>query len=291
MEPIRLWRPQQRACVAVLVLLFLIGATVGTATSATAASAPSGPFVSVLLGRSMWAQSEGGTAVAGQPTLTDLAALFAQRGVAATGVVTPGRTAETGIQNINGNLYPSWSILASLRDTYGWSFVSNGQNRVDITALPPDQQLTESCGSLTAFTQHGHLRAWGMYGPGSNKITDAIATNVIATCFAFTRLYDGTSLNSRAAVTKPPFYARTNDTSGGKCNAATCSGNAGIGDRYMLPSRMIGELQKATVDQWVILSTYKLVSGKKLAGNRRWDCSAADPAKHWTTEVESYCLN
>ena len=52
---------------------------------------------------------------------------------------------------------------------------ANGQNRVDITSLSPTQQIAESCGSLDAFEDHGQLRAWGMYGPGSNRITDAIA--------------------------------------------------------------------------------------------------------------------
>jgi hypothetical protein len=237
----------------------------------------------------MWMQSEKGQPVAGQPTLNDLAVLFAQRGVRATGVIVPGRTAASTISNINGNLYPSWAHLASLRDTYGWSFVSNGQNRLDITQLSPAQQRAESCGSLAAFQQRGHNRAWGMYGPGSNRITDAIARNVVGTCFAFVRLYSGGNLNNRAAVVNPPYYARTDDTNGGTCRQPPCSGNAGIAKQYMPPGDMIADLQRAGTDQWVILSTYKLVTGRKLSGARRWDCSGA-VGKHWTSEIESYCL-
>ena len=140
-----------------------------------AAAAETGPFVTLLIGRSMWTQSEGGQVVPGQPTLLDVAEALAAQGVRATGVVVPARTLESGILDYNGNLYPSWQELGVLRDQYGWSFVSNGQNRVDITTLPRDEQFAESCGSLAAFESHGHLRAWGMYGPGSNNITDEIA--------------------------------------------------------------------------------------------------------------------
>ena len=58
----------------------------------------------------------------------------------------------------------------------------------------------------------------------------------------------------------------------------------------MLPTKLTQDLQAAGTDQWVLLSTYKLVTGSKLSGGRRWDCTAADPRKHWTTELESYCL-
>ena len=55
--------------------------------------------------------------------------------------------------------------------------------------------------------------------------------------------------------------------------------------------RLITDLQAAGPDQWVVLSTYKLLTGAKLSGNRRWDCTSSDPRKHWTSELESYCLN
>ena len=129
-----------------------------------------------------------------------------------------------------------------------------------------------------------------MYGPGSNSITPDIATNLVATCFSFVRYYWGNNLNTRAAVTAPPYYVHTDDTHGGSCNLTPCTGSSNEG-RYMLPSEMITDLQAAGPDQWVVLSTYKLLTGAKLSGNRRWDCTSADPRKHWTSELESYCLN
>ena len=48
--------------------------------------------------------------------------------------------------------------------------------------------------------------------------------------------------------------------------------------------------EAAKPDTWVVLSTYKLVEGAKLTPGRRWDCTDPDPQKHWTSEVESYCI-
>ena len=150
--------------------------------------------------------------------------------------------------------------------------------------------MAESCGSLAAFERHGHDRAWGMYGPGSNNITNAIATNPVGTCFGFTWLYDGTSVNRRANAGVAPWYARTNDTNGGRCNLTPCTGTPSLTKRYMLPSAITSWLAQAQPDTWIVLSTYKLMEGSKLSGGRRWDCRSSDPRKHWTTEVESYCL-
>jgi hypothetical protein len=263
-----------------------------TALPATTVSAqPStGPLVTIMFGRAMWSQSETCRAVPGQPTVVEVAEHLRRRGVRATGVVVPARTSEHGVQCLNGNLYPSWDELATLRDSYGWNFVSNGLNRVDITALSPAQQRNESCGSLPPFEAHGHHRAWGMYGPGTNRVTPAISTNLISTCFAFTRYYSGTSIN-RSKAAAPPYYVLTDDTGGGDCAVGPCTGSSGIGKQYRTPAQIIPQFTAATSDEWVVFSTYKLVTGSKSTGNRRWDCTSPDPNKHWTNEIESYCLD
>jgi hypothetical protein len=267
-------------------------AIVASVVPAVAASAqvPPGPYVSILFGRAMWAQSEGCQIPAGQPNLYDIASHLRARGIRATGVTVPARTAEAGVQCFNGNLYPSWQELAAMRDVFGWSFVSNGYNRVDITQLSPAAQYAESCGSLEAYEAHGHNRAWGMYGPGTNRITQEISTNLISTCFGFTRFYGNTSINTQAKATSPPYYALTDDTSGGDCATGPCTGSSGTGKAYRTPARIIPQFQSAKSNEWVVFSTYKLVTGSRLTGSRRWDCTSPDENKHWTNEVESYCL-
>ena len=102
-----------------------------------------------------------------------------------------------------------------------------------------------------------------MYGPGGNHITDAIATSPVGDCFAFHALYGGpvAAVNTRAKVTKAPWYSYGFDTSGGTCATAPCSGSAGIANVYTVPAQMIGMLANAKADTWTILSTYKLVTG------------------------------
>lgn len=280
-------------------LSVVAGAIVGVLAMVTPAAARArhadgdgsqGGFVTVMLGRSIWAQSEGCEPLG--PDLKSLAALFAARGVRVTGMIVPARTADSGEQCINGNLYPSWDDLAALRDRFGWTFVSNGQRRKNLMKMDLQEQWDETCGSLAAFTAHGHTRAWGMFGPGSNRITPALATSPVGECFSFVRKYSGTSVNTRAEVVDAPYYVQTNDTTGGPCNLPPCSGEVPKRKRgYMLPSVLASWLAEAArPDSWVVLSTYKLVEGDKLSGGRRWDCSDPDPYKHWTSEVESYCL-
>ena len=100
---------------------------------------------------------------------------------------------------------------------------------------------------------------------------------MIAPCFAFKRLYSGTIRNDEGALVRSPNNARTDDTTGGNCLLRPCSGSTS--GRYMLPSELTAELQAATPGQWIVMSTYKLVVGVQLKGERRWDCSAADARK------------
>jgi len=246
-------------------------------------------YMTISFGRVMYAQSESCQVIS--ETIFDIAESLKTRNIRATGVVVPARTDENTRQCYNGNIYPSWDDLARLRDDYGWTFVSNGQNRVDITQLSPDEQQAESCGSQQAFLDHGHNRSWGMFGPGSNKMTAEISENIVSKCFAFIRQYWGTGLNTKENATSSPFYVKTDDTSGGQCKSAPCSGDAGIPNVYMQPEDIIGRINATGPDQWYSFSSYKLMTGSKLDGNRRWDCTSDSSQQHWTTEVESYCLN
>ena len=151
------------SAVAAAIAVAIATVTPAAARSRQADVSPAG-FVTVMMGRSMWAQSQRCQQVG--PDLLTVAGLLALRGVRVTGMVVPARTAESGVQCLNGNLYPSWAELAQLRDQFGWTFVSNGQRRTNITKLDPPGQRAESCGSLAAFAAHGHtarlghVRAW-----------------------------------------------------------------------------------------------------------------------------------
>ena len=144
-------------------------------------------MLTLQFGRAMIGQARRCQLVEGAISLFDVAEALRACGLFGVGVVVPDRTGEVERQCINGNLHTSWADLAVLRDQYGWSFVSNGQARRDLPGLSRDEQIVETCGSLDDFAVRGHSRAWGLFGPNSNQITDAIGIDVVNRCFAFTR--------------------------------------------------------------------------------------------------------
>ena len=79
---------------------------------------------------------------------------------------------------------------------------------------------------------------------------------------------------------------------GGHCNEfqERCF-NANLmnaGRRYTPPSELI-RLMDVPDDHWVIVQFYRFVTGVNEVGFERWDCTDADPDKHWTNSGELYC--
>jgi hypothetical protein len=47
-----------------------------------------------------------------------------------------------------------------------------------------------------------------------------------------------------------------------------------------------------TAGQWLSLQSYVLVTGRNptySTNKTRWDCTSANPALHWTNDVERHC--
>ena len=197
-------------------------------------------------------------------------------------------------------LHASWNDLADLRDTYGWTVISGGMTHNDMTQMTLDGQLTESCGSLDAFSARGHAKAWSLFAYGNDKSTDLIQDEVVSTCYSYgrkyVRLYGTTptpETNDRADMARH-WYAYTNSVSGGRCNDAAlpCFGRDVLGNtRYWLPERL-NRILAPGPDQWSLLQVYRLVEGASQADPRwQWDCTSSDPRQHWTSAAELYCYN
>jgi hypothetical protein len=279
-------RTRQRG---VLALILAVGALV-PATNAKAA----GPgYVTLQFGRSQWVTTD--TACVPRPNAVPLDVVAQQlhdRGLSGTGTIVVNRTQENDrLCWSRYTLQPSWADLSRLRDEFAWSFISDGMTHNDITTMTPEQQQQESCGSLPFFISHGHDRASGLYAYGNNKFTTQIQRDVVSTCFAYGRTYAG-GRNVRAKML-PPWFQKTNSITGGRCNdpVLPCYTMAVTNSRrYMLPNRLV-ELVKVNADEWVVIQMYRFVAGARTAGaGQRWDCSSADPTKHWTTDPETYCL-
>ncbi len=233
------------------------------------------PMVTLQFGRAMVGQTRSCQLVDGAVTLFDVAEALRVRGLFAVGVVVPDRVEETDRRCFNGNQYASWRDLALLRDVYGWSFVSNGQSRLDLPRLGRDDQIVESCGSLDAFAARGHTRAWGLFGPNSNQVTDAIALDVLNRCFAFTRTYSSGITEEARLV--PPYYERVAVAGGGR-------------GTYDPPAEFLAKATRVGEGGWLSIGSYKLVQGQRPPGDgTSWDCTSLDAKQHWTSDDEIYC--
>ena len=253
-------------------------------------------YLTLQFGRSQWhtASSQTCAPLAGSVSLEQVAAQLKQRGRAGTGsaVVNYTRESTRGCRTAFPVQYSSWADMARLRDTYGWSFISNGQTHRDMTQMTLEQQQTESCGSKTAFVNHGHLRTEGLFAYGNDKSTLEIQANVVSKCFAYGRKY-GPGRNLRSALTAP-WMQSTYTMAGGKCNnrALPCYTMATkTGTRYDSPDKLAA-LMAPAADEWTVVQGYRFVTGKQEAPEYfTWDCTSPDWRNHWTTAIEMYCLS
>ena len=255
-----------------------------------ASAAATRPFLTIAFGRTQWVTTSKCVPLANTVNLGAVADAMAQRGLVGTGNVVVGRTLEHDQLCWKGyTLHPSWDQLAVLRDTYGWTFISASVTYPDMTTLTPDEQWTESCGSLPAFEAHGHGRAWGLFAYPNDRRTDEIQSGVVSTCFAYGRTYVG-GRNRRWTMAEP-WFQKTNDISGGKCNDPTlpCY-TLGTPKRYRSRSA-IATLFDVLSNEWVVVQMYRFARGRRLSGVPSWDCTAADWRAHWTSESELYCWN
>jgi hypothetical protein len=230
--------------------------------------------------------------------LGQVAAELRARGLVGTGNVVTGRTPETGLRCFHGHvLHPGWDRLATLRDGSGWTFVSASRTYANIASLAPAQQWEESCGSLAAFEEHGHTRAWGLFAYPNDSWSVGAQTDVVSTCFAYGRTYDdslpldASNLNTRSAMSAP-WFQRTSSLFGGSCNdpALPCFA-AGFERRYGSVADL-RRLVQVGPDRWFNLQAYRFVTGSygSLArAGMNWDCRSPDWRAHWASASELYC--
>ncbi len=253
--------------------------------------APGPGYITLLFGRTMFSVADNNcNQLAGSVSLDQVAQDLANRGLTATGVVVVDRTQTTNRLCYGGSLYPTWSDLDTLRDTYGWSFDSDGMSHNDITTMTPAQQYEESCGSLAYLAENGMTTADAFYAYGDNFRTTAIQTNTVSQCYDYGRVYTG-GVNNRATLTAP-YFQKTNSMLGGACNDSTqsCYKLNTNGKRYASPVA-ISSLLQVTADQWVVVQFYRMVTGVSLNTNPSWDCTSPNWQDHWTSQTEMYCIN
>jgi hypothetical protein len=255
-------------------------------------SQAAGPaYVSLLFGRSQWAPGDNCVALdpSQAPTLVGMAQVLERYGAIGTGTVVTSWVQPSAHSCSKGDLYASWADLATLRDSYGWRFVSDGVHHTDITKHDASWQYADSCGSLNDLSAHGHTSAWGLFAYPDNRYSTAVQTYPVSSCFAYGRTY-ATALNVRANM-GPPWFQATLTLRGGSCNDSTQACYSVIKVRYKDPSAAEALVASAGPDEWAAVQGYKFVSGTRTLGLTNWDCSSADWHEHWTNVPELYCLN
>ena len=254
--------------------------------------APAQPgYLTILFGRSQWSTAINCVPPTGAVNLGQVAAELQGRGFSATGNVVVDRTNESGLYCQQGYaLHPSWEQLADLRDTFGWTFISAGATYTAMTGLTTAQQFQESCGSLQAFVDHGHDRAWGLFAYPGNAQTTKIQQDVVSTCFAYGRKYAG-NVNVRSTM-QPPWFQNTYSVNGGACNDPDLNcfsmSSVGVNRRYAPPNVLLARVTPGS-GEWGSVQFYRLVTGSRSTGGQRWDCTSADPQRHWSNKAELYC--
>jgi PKD repeat protein len=251
------------------------------------------PFLTLLLSRTAVTAADACVANdAGVARLdTVVAPELARRGLAATGTVQINKTPETGYGCIHyqETLEASWSLLATLRDSFGFTFVSHSRTyNKTLASASPQVQWDETCGTLLDLQAHGHMRGDGLFAWPDNSYDVGVQTNVVATCFAFGRQYSAL-VNARAEATAPPYWQRTLGTSGGRCNNAALSCSSMQTETvYRSPVKMAQTIAGLQTDQWFTMQSYLFVTG---ARDGLWDCTAPNWQDHWTSDTERYCWN
>lgn len=250
-------------------------------------------FLTLAFGRTQWVTAHSCRPLAGAVTLGHVADELAARDLVGTGnVVIDRESATSSPRCFSYGLGTTWEQLASLRDTFGWNFISAGQSYRDMTTLTTQQQIDESCGSLAALQAHGHDRGWGLFAYPNNRRTSTIQKNVVSTCFSYGRVYDFRF--NRIGSMGPPWFQRTTSVNGGSCNVvgAWCYDPASVGanHHYRTPASLAALMQPGP-GRWSVVQMYRFVDGAQDTSIFDWDCTDPDPAMHWTSSSEIYCLN
>lgn len=203
------------------------------------------------------------------------------------------------------DIYPTWADLAQLRDTYGWSFGSNGRDLNYMTRgnRTPAQLWNTSCGALRDLRAHGHTRGWSLFAyPGGgdpDDVSDAVQRDYVSKCFAFGRKYDNTTPFERnqqgdegSKVANPLGWQWTHNIYGGSCNLPhdpCASQTVSPPWQYDDPADL-ATLLAPSAGEWSTLQFHVFVEGQRLTGpDDHWDCTSSDWRAHWSTRPELYC--
>ena len=254
------------------------------------APANTGGQLTILYSRSQWGVPDRNCSQEGPSgvhplgiNLLELADLMQERGLTATSSAVYVRHLPTEPKCVNIATYTApWSVLAELRDDYGWSLASHGVKRIKPQGLTEQELYDETCGSLPRLASRGHTEVDLFLPKSANTPQELI--DVVNTCFTYQRQYSSSSANDGS-----PGVVSVVSINGGHCTAPGCDVSVFPDRAYKTPQRFI-ELVDVAAGDWSILQGYRFVTGSDPAPFSAWNCEGP-PEEHWTNEGELYCLD
>jgi hypothetical protein len=286
-------------------------------------------WLTIHFGRANWGVAGyGGAACAtydnpvnGTVFLDEVASFLSDRDYVAEGSVPFGQfDPDPAVRKCpwRGVMSASLNDLVSLRDIYGWTFVadsigpvpSDPSDRPPIETLSCADKITSATASLAELARFGHRRAWGLFADPGNSVTTTTLNDVTSRLYAFTRKYGSNLAQNQMTETKARAgdWARFKSVVGGRCadSSAPCYSHQVVGDpgntSYEQPDNLFPYMI-ASPGAWRGIQFYRFVRGANLpagypgttsapVGSSResyWDCTSANPARHWTSRAEMYC--
>ncbi len=307
MSPTSLTTPR-RVAIALVAPLTAVGVSLTASLSADARTrdaaqpvraasqegAPPPPMVSLLFSRSPLGNAVNCVAdrTAGTVWLdTTVAPELARRGLKPVGTVETRTVGETTrpCYHYQRTIAMSWQDMAHYRDTHGWTFISHGQTRVELTTVTDAELERQVSGSLQDLRSHGHLKASGMYAYQNNRYDDR-TQQVVRRYYDFGRTYKQpatTAINTHANV-DPSRFQWTSPLGGGRCRqaVAACTNNVYTTVSYRNPAVHVNAIKALRAGDWLSIQSYVFVDGYR---KNQWDCRSSDPRLHWTFDGERYC--
>lgn len=158
--------------------------------------------------------------------------------------------------------------------------------------MTPGQQWDETCGSARVIDQHGLVGGDTLFAWPNNKVVSSPLVNFVEPCFGTSRTY-GAGITSATRVNAAPYEQSTRSLNGGNCSdpSAPCY-KFNAPRTYVSPAAVISQINALRPGQWYTLQQYLFVTDVNPvygASKDRWDCTAANPADHWTNDAERYC--
>ncbi|MDX6591987.1 MAG: hypothetical protein QOJ13_1183 [Gaiellales bacterium] len=261
------------------------------AAAAPTADATPRAFLTIQIGRSQLGMAGPGcTLLPGSVGLADIAGKMHALGHSGTGAVVVGHVAPSRYRCHGMIRYPGWKTLDTLRQRYGWSFVSAGMRYADTRRMSRAEQVKNICGSLDVMRAHGHKGAWGMFAYPGDRSNTQVQRDVTSKCFAYGRTYHH-GLN-RPSGLKSPWFQKTYSVDGGACNVRSLPCYkivTPVWPAHYLSPHVLAGLMAPGAGSWRVVQMYRFVKGKRSEGKVQWDCTGADWRTHWTTRIEVYC--